>query len=132
MYILLLLIPLFLLLFWILEVHKFTANLFKSFSQKNQIEDFDSWFFEYTRQTPTGNLEDAFQMYIKQFKIQIKHEINEPESISYIRTKNKILENSMLIDPKYTNDNTVRDLVSKYQMLLSAYDGVPVESKEEQ
>jgi len=81
--------------------------------RKQDVQDFDTWFYNDTMRNPHGSLEDALQRYIKQFNISIRHELDEPEEITYARTKLKILESSIFGDHcSPISDTTVLSSIS--------------------
>ena len=97
--------------------------------QKKRIPFFDSWLFQYTLRNPTSSFDDALVRYIKKFNIVIRHELDEPEDITLVRTKIQIFESSIFGDRTNMTNDSVQNIIIGLKVVVAMYDGLPPEGK---
>jgi len=83
---------------------------------------FDFWI----QQGHQCSLDAALNIYIKQYGLAVRFELNEPDGISLIRTKVFILSEMLQEHPEFADDNATREIIEGWASVVIAYDeGTP-------
>ncbi|HVF71003.1 MAG TPA: hypothetical protein VM940_05285 [Chthoniobacterales bacterium] len=88
--------------------------MFRLFRRKPPPErpDFESFLMEQSMQTPRRSLEDVLADYIARYSLVVRKSLDEPHSISAVRTRLQILEETSFADPALCPDEQVQGYIA--------------------
>ena len=102
--------------------------MFKFFRKKRARESFTLFLMCETRANPALNLEDALDMYIEKYSLQIQHSLEEPSFITEKRTKLMILEEARESDPGIFDAPELQRYINSLQIFVETMNSLPPEA----
>jgi hypothetical protein len=106
-------------------IETIVSNFLKCTKQDREL--FQSFLFHETINNPALSLDDALNLYIKKHNLMIRTCLDEPENISVIRTKLKIMEEMLSVEPEFRQNSQVADYVANLRRMVDAFNSLTPE-----